>query len=213
MHTNEGEQSPPGSNSFSSNTSSNASDFSIFQTIRIQPRNGSANNFHYNSQPHHISHSGDASMHHTSPMSCAAWTSTPKDFSDTVSINSTMMGAAPGIPKRSNSIISVNSTFVNSSADSCCKPILSPASTSNSTNTNNWRHPPFVIPKQYEPLNEDAQPMLSNSFNSLNSEPSPPPIPSPTISPRTDSCLMNRSPFQNMSHHRVNTRCSTYSLR
>lgn len=178
-NTSEGEQSPTGNTS----TTSSAHEFSVFANVNIQ---GSSSSIFSQSQIN-LNMSSIGGM--------------ANDFSDTISINSTMM--APELPKRSNSIISLS----NNSNSIEAKPVLSPRSAAEviALRSN-------ISPNVLDAVSEErTSPATSASTMDLNMP--------PTISPRTIShgyshsydatcsSTSNRSPFQNTSVHRY--RCST----
>lgn len=180
-NTSEGEQSPTGHNT----STSSAHDFAVFANVNIQ--GNSASSFSQS----------QVTLNTIS-------TSITSDFSDTISLNSSML--PPELPKRSNSITSlpnnINCTDV--------KPILSPRNSDNVTPA--LRSQPIISPKLLDSVNEERTPPHSAHFmNNNNGEP-------PMISPRTDklnsyqqhqnvtdasTSNFNRSPFQNTSHHRI----------
>lgn len=152
------------------------------------------------------------------------------DFSDTISLSSSMMSAAPELPKRSNSIISLAGAAVSAAADS--KPILSPRLEHPSSGTLSRHHPPpppVISPKCLDTLKEERSGLDQAATAAAGGGP-------PTISPRTDkfssyhesqgchqsdggggSSNNSRSPFQISSQQRHNSatsrNSSSYSLR
>lgn len=193
MNYNEGEQSPTGH----STSMSSSHDLTVFANVNIQ--GNSASSF------------SQSQVTLNTMMSMST-----NDFSDTISLNSSML--PPELPKRSNSITSLpnnmNCTDV--------KPILSPRNLDNVTTA--LRSQPIISPKLLDSVNEERTPPphSANNFTNSNGEP-------PLISPRMDKLSyqqhqnaandanatnFNRSPFQNTSHHRIATshvRTSSYS--
>lgn len=190
LNTSEGEQSPPGHSSISSS----AHDFAVFANVNIQ---GSS-----------------ASAFSQSQVTLNSTATFMTDFSDTVSLNSTML--PPELPKRSNSITSLPNNINCTDA----KPILSPRTSDNLTHA--LRSQPIISPKLLDAVNEERTPPQSaNPLNNSNSEP-------PLISPRTklnsyqqqqqqsnptdtSATNFNRSPFQNVPHRISSTATSAVS--
>lgn len=203
--TSEGEQSPTGHNS----STSSAHDFAVFANVNIQGNSASS------------SSSFSQSQVTLNTMS----TSITGDFSDTISLNSSIL--PPELPKRSNSITSLPNNI--NCTDS--KPILSPRNSDHIVTTA-LRSQPIISPKLLDAVNEERTPpphsagYASNCSSSSNNNNGDPP---PLISPRTDklnsypqqqqqphsgadgagTSTFNRSPFQNTSHHRSASSSST----
>lgn len=203
-NTSEGEQSPTGHNS----STSSAHDFAVFANVNIQGNSASSSSSFSQSQ---------ATLNTMS--------TSINDFSDTISLNSSML--PPELPKRSNSITSLPNNI--NCTDT--KPILSPRN-SDHVVTTALRSQPIISPKLLDSVNEERTPppphsagLASNCSNNNNNNGDP-----PLISPRTDkltsypaqqhsatdgagTSTFNRSPLQNTSHHRIassTVRSSTY---
>lgn len=184
-NTSEGEQSPPGHCS----TQSSAHDFAVFANVNIQGSSASS-----------------VSSFSQSQFTLNTIATSVMDFSDTVSLNSTML--PPELPKRSNSITSLPNNINCTDA----KPILSPRTSDNLTHA--LRSQPIISPKLLDSVNEERTPPQSaNLINNNNCD-------APLISPRTNklnsyqsqqssatndagATNFSRSPFQNASSHRI----------
>lgn len=151
-----GDQSPTG---IHASSSSSAHEFSVFANVNIQ----------------------GSSAFSQSQVSLSSIATNLTDLSaDTISQNSSQMMAAPELPKRSNSIISLTNSGVE------VKPIFSPRSADNAVIMTAVRQQPVVSPKCLDTLKEERMTpiggpgtMPSSDINWFNNVP-------PTISPRTD---------------------------
>lgn len=190
-NTSEGEQSPPGNVS----STSSAQEFSVFANVNIQ---GSS-----------------VSLFSQSQMNLSSIATSVADFSETISLSSTMM--APELPKRSNSIISLP----NNSVCMDTKPVLSPRSSNDvSSVTSTQRAQPIVSPKLLKSIIDERLPTAAAAAVSKYNENNLP----PTISPRTEklhsypfdasTSITNRSPFQNVtSKHKGSSIHANSSMR
>lgn len=196
-NTSEGEQSPTGHNS----STSSAHDFAVFANVNIQ--------------------GNSASSISQSQVTLNTISTSINDFSDTISLNSSML--PPELPKRSNSITSLPNNINCTDA----KPILSPRNSDNVTSA--LRSQPIISPKLLDSVNEERTPPHSAGFSSKNTSNnnSSSSIEPPLISPRVDkinsyqpqqqhqnieagATNFNRSPFQNAPQHRIVSRNSGY---
>lgn len=151
MNTSEGEQSPPPANTYS------AHDFTVFAPVNIT---GGGCNSHQSS----FAYNSESGFSSTYPQYGSQQTN-----DDTISINSTMMNAAPppDLPRRSISMTSHNNVDVNKPLQS--PRVLTPGHSRNSIEIQSASSSKHAIsPKLIDCLNEETGSMVI--------DPLPPPV-------------------------------------